>query len=106
MFVRSDLQLSTRTVRWSRSNRVTEAMTADGQLFGDERLEGVLRRSNGAPLKELQQAIQVDLAEFVAGGLRRPTTSPCWPCSIKGNPAPEGRRVFFLLSIHGTPPLV
>jgi phosphoserine phosphatase RsbU/P len=46
---------------------VTEAMTADGQLFGDERLEGVLRRSNGAPLKELLQAIQVDLAQFVAG---------------------------------------
>jgi phosphoserine phosphatase RsbU/P len=46
---------------------VTEAMTADGQLFGDERLEGVLRRSNGAPLKELLQAIQTDLAVFVAG---------------------------------------
>jgi phosphoserine phosphatase RsbU/P len=46
---------------------VTEAMTADGQLFGDERLEGALRRSNGAPLKELLQAIQTDLANFVAG---------------------------------------
>ncbi len=30
---------------------VTEAMTADGQLFGEERLEGALRRSNGAPIE-------------------------------------------------------
>jgi sigma-B regulation protein RsbU (phosphoserine phosphatase) len=46
---------------------VTEAMTADGQLFGDERLIEVLSRSDSAPLTDVLQLIQSGLTEFVGG---------------------------------------
>jgi len=46
---------------------VTEAMTADGQLFGEERLAETMRRTNGAPLKDVLQSIQAGLTEFAGG---------------------------------------
>lgn len=46
---------------------VTEAMNNVGELFEAERLEGSLRRVNGAPLKEMLQTIQSDLADFAKG---------------------------------------
>jgi sigma-B regulation protein RsbU (phosphoserine phosphatase) len=46
---------------------VTEAMTADGQLYGDERLVEALQQSDGAAPKAMLDALQTKLVDFAGG---------------------------------------
>ena len=46
---------------------VTEAMTADGQLYGEERLVDALQQCDGAAPKEMLDSLQTKLADFAGG---------------------------------------